>query len=484
MIYTMKRILSTLIFALLCIATLQAQNTKANARKLFNEGKFQEAKPIVKNLLKGSPNSAEYNYWYAACCYETGDTTCNIEERLKMAASRRVLNAPYYLGRFYKDALRYDESISSYEEFIEVGKDEDKLLYAHTQLEKVKGLLRMMRSTERVCIIDSIIVDKKNFLKAYRMGSDVGTLCKASDYFNNPSLEGVLSITERGTDIYYPQRVDADGVSYLKIFTATKTSKEWSKATMLKGFDTGGNDDYPFMSADGTTFYFASDGNESIGGYDIFVTRYDNENRRFLKPTNLGMPFNSEANDYMMAVNEIANLGWFATDRRMPEGKVCIYIFIPNDVRHTYDYEAVGYEKVLSIAHLFSIKDTQSDEDAVRKARQQYAMMQFNKKAEGNTGDFIFIIDDATEYVKLEQFKSKEAREMFKKWQEECIQHDSRRQSLENKRDAYATANAATKQKMTNEILTLERKVEEEELLLNKMEKEVRRLELERLNRK
>ncbi|MFR3186749.1 MAG: hypothetical protein ACLTOV_01045 [Phocaeicola sp.] len=43
----------------------------------------------------------------------------------------------------------------------------------------------------------------------------------------------------------------------------------------------------------------------------------------------MGMPFNSPYNDYMYALDDFNNLGWFATDRFQPEGKVCIYVFAP-----------------------------------------------------------------------------------------------------------------------------------------------------------
>ena len=105
----------------------------------------------------------------------------------------------------------------------------------------------------------------------------------------------------------------------------------------VAGFDTGGNDDFPFLLSDGTTLYFASDGEGSIGGYDIFVSRMNTEDGCFLRPDNLGMPFNSPANDYMMAINEVANLGWFASDRNQPQGKVCVYVFVPNDKRVKVD---------------------------------------------------------------------------------------------------------------------------------------------------
>ena len=67
--------------------------------------------------------------------------------------------------------------------------------------------------------------------------------------------------------------------------------------------------------SDGITLYYASDGEGSLGGYDIFVTRYDSENGNYLRPDNIGMPFNSPANDYMYAIDEFNNIGWFASDR-------------------------------------------------------------------------------------------------------------------------------------------------------------------------
>ena len=36
-----------------------------------------------------------------------------------------------------------------------------------------------------------------------------------------------------------------------------------------------------------------------MGGYDIFVTRYNSDTDNYLNPENVGMPFNSPFNDYM-----------------------------------------------------------------------------------------------------------------------------------------------------------------------------------------
>lgn len=43
----------------------------------------------------------------------------------------------------------------------------------------------------------------------------------------------------------------------------------------------------------------------------------------------------------MYVIDEYNNLGWFASDRFQPEEKVCIYVFIPNSSKQTYNYEAM-----------------------------------------------------------------------------------------------------------------------------------------------
>ena len=65
------------------------------------------------------------------------------------------------------------------------------------------------------------------------------------------------------------------------------------------------------MAADGITIYFGSEGHEGLGGYDIFTSRFNSETADYLPPQNVGMPFNSPYNDYMMAFDELAGVGCF-----------------------------------------------------------------------------------------------------------------------------------------------------------------------------
>lgn len=470
----MKKIIFT-IFAVFLSFSVGAQSRSA-LKKLFDEGKFVEAKPMAEKLLKSNPKSGEYNYWYAACCVETGDTV-EVLGMFEYALSRKVLAANRYLGNYYMDRMDFPRAAEYYDSFLEkVDNDSLRILFSKKAV-KARNMGRMVMNTRKICVVDSFVVNKDEFLKAYNVGEDVGVVAKNSDYFDEEGLSGYVNETERGLDIFFSDYETEDDNALMKLHRNTRVGNEWGSAQQLEGFNTGGNDDYPFMSSDGVTLYFASDGEGSIGGYDIFMTRMDPDDGTFLRPDNVGMPFNSTANDYMLVINEVAGLGWFASDRNQPDGLVCVYLFVHSDDDSKYDSDALGYEKMLQYAALSSIFDTQTDAELVRKARQQYTMLMYLKSEEAHEGDFLFVIDDTCDYTKLGDFKSESAQKMFTEWQARSKAHMSDVETLEKQRDAYASASKADKQRMGQSILSLEKKVEAQQVELERMEFEIRRLE-------
>ena len=240
-----------------------------------------------------------------------------------------VINAYRYLGKLLADMYRYDEAIDNYETHIEwlIEKDRDTE-QAENELAIIRQHARMMKGTEQVAVIDSVVVNKNDFLQSYKISKPAGKI--------SGNEEGTVYENEMGNKRIYAQK-DENGS--MKLYTQAKLLDGWSEAEPVTSLNDLGNVNYPFLMGDGTTLYFASDNEDALGGYDIFITRYDSEDNEYLKPSNVGMPFNSTANDYMMVIDEFNNLGWFATDRNQPEDSVCIYVFIPNESKRTYNYE-------------------------------------------------------------------------------------------------------------------------------------------------
>ena len=380
-----------LLFALL--ATNASAQTAAQAQALYEQGRYEQAGPAFKKLADSQPANANYQLRYGVCCLHTGRPEEAVKH-LETAVKRRATGGQFYLAQAYNDAYRFEDAINTYEEYIaELTKRKRSTAKAEELLEKSRTNLRMLKGVENVCIIDSFVVDKQNFLEAYKISPESGKLFLYDTYFGTAEGKGgTVYETEIGNKIYYSE-LQKD--STLNILSRNKMSGEWSAGTLLPGsINAAMNANYPYVMADGVTIYYAADGSASIGGYDIFVTRYNTNTDSYLAPENVGMPFNSPSNDYMYVIDEFNNLGWFASDRYQPQGKVCIYVFIPNSSKQVYNYESMDKDKLIKLARLHSIKDTWTDEKAITDARQRLQEIMHEKPQVEKRPEFEFVIDD------------------------------------------------------------------------------------------
>lgn len=469
-----KKIITAI--ALLIFSVGAGAQTLTQAKKWFTEGEFEKAKPVFKKLVKQSPSNASYNFWYGACCYETGEMMEGLPY-LEKSAARKVINAYLYVSKAYYDMYRYEDAIENLEEHIYwLEKKNRDTAAAEELMTKYRKGERLIRSVENITVVDSFVVDKQNFLEAYKLGSQAGTL-EIIGVNPEDSDMCVEFVNEMG-DKKLLSAKDENGNK--KLYSSVKLIDKWSNPQRLRGI----NDDMtelncPFLDSDGTTLYFSAKGEESLGGYDIFVTRADSEENSYFKPDNMGYPFNSAYNDYMYAIDDYNNLGWFASDRYQPQGKVCVYVFIPNESKITYDYDAIGEEKMISLAKLDNIVMTQTDNNAVAKARQRLAKVTYSGKSNNTPkADFEFIVNDNRVYTSLNDFRNKEAKKMFQEVKKMKSDLKVLEDELEGLRDRYSKSGEGEKKSMTPGILDKEQRVESLRTEIEGMTTKIRNLEL------
>lgn len=339
--------------------------------------------------------------------------------------------------------------------------------------------MNMLSSTEDVVFIDSIVVDAEKVLSVYRISSECGKIDYLKNLMKSDKVDGnSIAYTPQLLDkIYFSATTD----SATWLFTADRLDDSWSEPFQARGLEDFGYDQIsPYVLADGSTLYFAAKGEESLGGYDIFMTRYSQDEGKFLRPENIGMPFNSPANDYLYVVDETNNLGWFATDRRQPEGKVCVYVFVPNETRKGYDMDS--FEEVLSnFARINSIKDTWTGEGDIVKEATQRLKTAFNEsQSESTSNDFEFVINDSKTYTSLQDFRNAKAKGYAQQWLTARKVYETQKAQLDASRDAYATADNATKKSMAKNILSAEKESQKLAAQISKLEKQIREEELKK----
>ena len=346
----------------------------------------------------------------------------------------------------------------------------------------------MREMTQQITIIDSIVTDKDQLLSHLLLSDETGRILSSSAFWGKGDSTTVF-VNEMGNKAYFSQPDDS---LKQQLCTSDLLGGEWSKPQLLNGISEGISETaYPFMLADGLTFYFAGKGEESIGGYDIFMTRYDAHNNSFLKPENIGMPFNSEANDYLFAIDEYAHIGYFVSDRRQPEGKACLYIFIPQSSRKTYDPIVYTPAEIRGFADISSIADTWGNGEERNAALARYHAISINNMKATNTdaqpddntvASLELVINDALTYSSARDFRSREAAVLYKQLIEARQQLCLLNEQLEKSRSFYPQAAGAEKKTLQREMLQAEAEVIKLHSHIQSLEKETRNAEIKVIN--
>ncbi len=115
---------------------------------------------------------------------------------------------------------------------------------------------------------------------------------------------------EGGYDLY-ESALDEDG--------------RWSKLKSLgKRVNTWGDEVTPFVAADGVTVFFASNGLQSMGGFDVYRTTR-NAAGGWTEPEHLGAPINSVDDDMAFVIGAKGQVGYLASRRNVERGDLQLF---------------------------------------------------------------------------------------------------------------------------------------------------------------
>lgn len=328
----------------------------------------------------------------------------------------------------------------------------------------------MLQSTAKVMFIDSVVVDKEQFLQAIPLPSDLGQIKF------RPNSSYLLEYQNELDD----RKFIADGDTAITLLkTQTATGKSWSLAEKLPGLDNKEYllQNYPFLASDGITLYFSADGPSSMGGRDIFMTSFDSDKGIWLQPQNYGLPFNSPANDYLLIIDDLDSLGWLVTDRRQPEGKVCVYTFVPTSVRQNFEVDGLNNAMLKSYADIKSIKDTW------KFGNRQTAMLRLKNirtkvRKRQNKNNINFIINDKQIIRSIDDFKSDESRKLYKQLVEIKQIITEEEHQLQKQRIQYES-DSSMREKLYPIIIKEEQLIQKQKLEQIAIEKRIRNIENE-----
>lgn len=459
-----------------CVALSSSADLLDDARKRLTEGDFWQARKLLDSALSANSNlkqNAQYNYLLGACEFEAGNYG-EAEKLLSFAKQKGNAAANLYLGRLAFLDYDFEKATELYGDF---RKYQEKT--GATGAETLQEFERQLNSAEqaidrveKIVVIDSIALPADNFIKEYKLPSSAGLLLMPEEMPLEDHRDGaVMAFMNEGEDFMMWGEPDSVGnvrlVESLRLVDGT-----WQEPTPTPELlNKGGYADFPFMMADGVTLYYSSTGNDTMGGYDIFVVTRDPSTGEYLQPQNIGMPFNSPYDDYMLAIDEENGVGWWATDRNRLGDKITVYVYLINDLRKNYDPDD---ENILEMARLSDYKATWNPDDA-EKYREILAVIdEIDPDMGSESADFYFPVGDGLYYTSFDDFKSTAARDAMQRYLAAQREVKATENSLAELRRRYSVNHADN---VKQEILRLEKEIEQQRADLISKRSDVYRFE-------
>ncbi|HLW30593.1 MAG TPA: hypothetical protein VKX29_07035 [Brumimicrobium sp.] len=327
----------TLLFFLIGSFQLSAQETKEDIEKkalsYFQNEQFIEATPLYLRLLSLEPRNPNYNYRYGTCLLFNSNEKQDAFKYLNYSVQKsdEVENeAFYYLAKAYHLTYQFDKAIENFKIYKQkAGNRAIAKLDVDRQIEMCRNGKSLMANVSEIIVLKKTKIDKKSFFRIYDLKDIGGELIVTEEFQNRQDKRNnhvpLIHFPSNSNRIYYSSY--GDNGDNKDIYVRTRLPDgTWSKEQPVFGnVNTKYNEDYPYMHPTGKYLYFSSEGHNSMGGYDVFRSRYDAETNSFGPPENMDISISSPSNDFLYIVDSLDRYAYFASQRESESDQVHVY---------------------------------------------------------------------------------------------------------------------------------------------------------------
>lgn len=313
---------------------------------------FSVAAQKIDILKKGHNFYKEKEYKLALNEYEklwtsgSGAKILGVDGKMNLANCYRLLDQPFKAKELYMATMsyfndkpeahlnygqvlmalgQYNDAVAQFERHLELMPEDGRAQEYLKQIEKLKDIQPLYANVEIIAqnlvndslsnqtgvdyygdaiIYASSQIENDPNQKFYNMrisGLDEEGNMKASEKFNVALNQagrdnGPATFSRDGRLIYYTiSTTDPEGKAVQQIWLSSFRDNAWSEAIALPIMFQGKDFTQPSLSAEGKQLYFSSNMKGSFGGYDIWVSNF--EEGRWTYPKNLGKDINTDQDE-------------------------------------------------------------------------------------------------------------------------------------------------------------------------------------------
>lgn len=166
---------------------------------------------------------------------------------------------------------------------------------------------------------------------SYLQGSEWGyPLALTGDINRGDTWEGSCSISADGKMLYFASNRKG-GFGGRDLYTATQMlDGSWGNVkNMGPKINTKYDEDAPFIHPDGRLLVYSSNGEKSMGNYDIFKTNYNLKDTSWSEPENMGYPINTPDRDSYYVLSASGERGYYSSGKAGGQGLQDMYMVTP-----------------------------------------------------------------------------------------------------------------------------------------------------------
>ncbi|MDA3909990.1 MAG: hypothetical protein PF448_01370 [Bacteroidales bacterium] len=302
---------------------------------------YQYARQVFSQLLSLHNDELYFRFKYAVCLVYLNSDLDQAIDYLKIAAqSGKMPEAYYYLGLANHYRYMFDKAINNYNKFLQsdLSSKEKEILPVYRQIAMAENGKMLVEYAYMLNVIDNKNLTMSDFFYSYNLDNMGGRFVRKHPDFQTRY--------DRKREKYPIMFISTDNnyILFSSYGKRGKTGKDlyevkrqadgnWGDAEILgKIINTAEDEDFAYLHPDGKQLFFCSKGHNSMGGYDIFRSQWNEKKGNWGIPRNMDFPINSPMDD-MLYVNDSAdNYAIFASRRDSENERVSIYkILIKKD---------------------------------------------------------------------------------------------------------------------------------------------------------
>ena len=223
--------------------------------------------------------------------------------------------------------LRYEfaSSVKALEDALDASSDSLERLDIEDRLLLSRNGLSMTDYCSRPVVIARKCFSVKDFFLYYPMrDSSWRTLPNCLDSLATHPLVKASYVPDGQTQLYF-STTDEGGVR--NVYHTEFQDSVWTVPSLVnEGMTTASDEIFPVLSEDGKSLYFASAGLFGMGGYDLYVSHWNERTRDWDVPMNLGFPYSSPYDDFLYYNSEDGRYTIFASNRSCSRDSVNVYV--------------------------------------------------------------------------------------------------------------------------------------------------------------